>query len=281
VWGYRTRDVTRLLGLTAAEVRRYAREGLVPARRGPRGEWRFSFQDLVLLKLAASLAQASIPAARLRRALRRLRQQLPADRSLAGVHVSADRDEVVVRDGGTAWHPLSGQLLIDFDVKEVARQVAPLVRDASQRDRRGAPAHGAEEFYAWGCDLEAGAPEEAVTAYRRALELDPAHAGAHLNLGRLLHERGDLPGAERHYRQVLSSPGQAALAAFNLGTVLEDRGLHEPALRAYLDALAAEPTLADAHFNAARLLEAGGRKTEALRHLGAYRQLEVVGRRGP
>ena len=281
MWGYRARDVSRLLGLPEAEARRYAREGLVPARRGPRGEWRFSFQDLVLLRVAAELARARIPAARLRRALRRLRAQLPADRSLAGVHLSADRDEVVVRDGGTAWHPESGQLLIDFDVREVARRVAPLVREAGRRERDDGPARGAEEFYEWGCDLEPGAPDEAVTAYERALELDPGHAGAHLNLGRLLHERGDLAAAERHYRQVLASPGQAALAAFNLGTVLEDRGLRDPALRAYLDALSAEPTLADAHFNAARLLEASGRKAEALRHLGAYRQLEVTGRRGP
>lgn len=280
MWGYRARDVTRLLGLPEAEVRRYAREGLVPARRGSRGEWRFGFQDLVLLKVAADLTQASVPAARLRRALRRLREQLPADRSLAGVHVSADRDEVVVRDGGTAWHPESGQLLIDFDVREVARRVAPLVRDAGRRDGDG-PARGAEEFYEWGCDLEPGAPEQALTAYRRALELDPAHEGAHLNLGRLLHERGELAAAERHYRQVLASPGRGALAAFNLGTVLEDRGQADPALQAYLDALAAEPTLADAHYNAARLLEARGRKAEALRHLGAYRQLAVAGRRGP
>jgi tetratricopeptide (TPR) repeat protein len=279
VWGYRVRDVTRLIGLAEPEVRRYAREGLVPARRGPRGEWRFAFQDLVLFRAAADLARASISPARLRRALRRLRQQLPADRSLAGVHVSADRDEVVVRDGGTAWHPESGQLLIDFDVREVARRVAPLVRAASQRTGDDAPAHGAGEFFEWGCDLEPGAPAEAVTAYRQALELDPTHAGAHLNLGRLLQEQGDLAGAERHYRLALPSPGQGALAAYNLGTVLEDRGLNDSALQAYLDALAAEPTLADAHFNAARLLEARGLKAEALRHLGAYRRLEGAGRR--
>jgi tetratricopeptide (TPR) repeat protein len=273
VFGYRARDVTRLLGLPEEEVRRYAREGLVPARRGPRGAWRFSFQDLVLLRVAADLARASIPAARLRRALRRLRQQLPAGRSLAGVHVSADRDQVVVRDGGTAWHPESGQLLIDFDVREVASQVASLVRDASQGDERDAPARAAVEFYEWGCDLEDGAPEQAQAAYRRALELEPAHAGAHLNLGRLLQDRGALEAAEAHYRQALASPAHAALAAFNLGTALEDRGRPDNALEAYLEALAAEPALADAHFNAARLLEARGRKAEALRHLATYRRL--------
>lgn len=273
MWGYRARDVSRLLGLPEEEVRRYAREGLVPARRGPRGEWRFSFQDLVLLRVAADLARASIPAARLRRALRRLRQQLPADRTLAAVHISADRDGVVVRAAGTAWHPESGQLLLDFDVEEVARRVAPFVREASRRDGTDGPARGAAEFYEWGCDLEPGAPAEAMTAYRRALELDPTHAGASLNLGRLLHEQGDLGGAERCYRQAIASPGHGALAAFNLGTLLDDRGLRDAALRAYLQALSMEPTMADAHFNAARILEAEGRQADALRHLGAYRRL--------
>jgi tetratricopeptide (TPR) repeat protein len=271
VWGYRARDVAQLLGLPEPEVRRYAREGLVPARRGARREWRFSFQDLVLLRAAADLTRAHIPAARLRRALRRLRQQLPADRSLAAVHVSVDGDQVVVRDGGAAWQPESGQLLIDFDVQDVARRVAPLVREVGL----GAPARGAGEFFEWGCDLEPGAPAAAVAAYRRALELDPGHAGAHLNLGRLLHERGDLASAERHYRLALAAPDQSALAAFNLGIALEDQGLPDEALRSYLLALAADPGLADAHFNAARLLEAGGRKVEALRHLGAYRKLDL------
>jgi tetratricopeptide (TPR) repeat protein len=269
---YRARDVTRLLGLPEAEVRRYAREGLVPARRGPRGAWRFSFQDLVLLRVVAELTRASVPAARLRRAMRRLRQQLPSDRLLAGVQVSADGEQVVVRLAGAAWHPESGQLLIDFDVREVASRVASLFRDASRGDDEAAPARVAGEFYEWGCDLEAGAPEEALAAYRRALELEPAHAGAHLNLGRLLQDRGELAAAEGHYRQALASP-VAALAAFNLGTVLEDRGRPDGALQAYRAALEAEPGLADAHFNAARLLEADGRKAEALRHLATYRRL--------
>jgi tetratricopeptide (TPR) repeat protein len=273
VFGYRARDVTRLLGLPEAEVRRYAREGLVPAHRGSRGAWRFSFRDLVLLRVAADLTRASIPAARLRRALRRLRQQLPADRDLAGVHVSADRHQVVVRDGGATWYPESGQLLIDFDVREVATRVAQLVRDASQGDDVAAPARAAGEFYEWGCDLERCAPQEAEAAYLKALELEPEHPGAHLNLGRLLHDQGELAAAEGHYRQALASPELVALAAYNLGTVLEDRGHRDAALEAYRAALAAEPALADAHFNAARLLEANGQKVEALRHLASYRRL--------
>jgi tetratricopeptide (TPR) repeat protein len=181
----------------------------------------------------------------------------------------------VVRDGGAAWHPESGQLLIDFDVREVASCVASLLRSAGQGegDERGEPERVAGDFYEWGCDLEPDAPGEALAAYGKALELEPAHAAAHLNLGRLLQAQGDLAAAEGHYRQALASAEHAALAAFNLGTVLEDRGRRDEALSAYRSALDAEPTLADAHFNAARLLEARGQKAEALRHLATYRRL--------
>ena len=46
---YTTRDVARLLGLSEAQVRSQARGYLAPDR-GPRNAYRFSFQDLVLLR---------------------------------------------------------------------------------------------------------------------------------------------------------------------------------------------------------------------------------------
>ena len=274
MWGYRTGDVARLLALDEAEVRRFARDGLVTPRRAARGAFRFSFQDLVLLKAAAGLTRAEVPAWRVRRALKRLRAQLPEGRTLAEVHVSADGDRVVVRHGGAAYEPETGQLLIDFDVVDLARQVAPLVRDGV---RGGGPARDADEWYHLGYDLEAAEPEEAVAAYRRALEGASDHAGAHLNLGRLLQARGKPEEAEGHYRAALADPVLGALAAFNLGGVLEDEGREADALEAYRRALAEDPALADAHFNAARLLEKAGRGAEALRHLGAYRRLAGEG----
>jgi len=272
VFGYRVRDVSRLLGLAAGAVRRYAREGLVPARRGARGEWRFTFQDLVLLRAAAELGRARLPRARVRRSLLGLRRQLPAGRSLAAVQISADGTRVVARDGAAAWHPESGQLLLDFHdfrVSDLARRVGPLLRAGGD-----GPARGADEYYQWGCDLEPGAPGEARLAYRRALELDPRHAGAALNLGRLIHEDGDAAAAEALYRQALGQGGEPGLAAFNLGIALEDQGRADEALEAYRAALREDPELSDAHFNAARLLEASGRRAEALRHLSAHRRLE-------
>jgi tetratricopeptide (TPR) repeat protein len=259
-----------MLDLPVGEVRRLARDGFVAPRRGPRNELRFSFQDLVLLRTAASLRHARISRARVRRALRSLRAQLPEGRPLHTVRVCAEGDRVVVQDGGARWQPETGQTLLDLDVGDLARRVAPVVRAAV---RRSAAPLDVDAWYRWGCDLDDAAPAEAEAAYRRALAIDPHHAGAHLNLGRLLHERGDLRAAELHYRLAAASPGHRALAAFNLGVALEDQGLADEALLAYARALEADRTLADAHHNAARLLERLGRRDDALRHLAEYRRL--------
>lgn len=277
MWGYGARDVSRMLGLSASRVRAWAREGLVSPRRGPRGELRFSFHDLVLLRTARDLLRARVPAPRVKRALRRLRAQLPEGRSLAGVRVTAEGDDVLVRDGAAAWRPDSGQVVLDFEVRDVAAQIAPLILQASQAAgaARGAgDAADAEGFYEWACDLEDGAPEQAREAYRRALTLDPAHYGANLNLGRLLHERADLPAAERHYRRALAARPDEPGALYNLGVALEDQGRGEEALAAYEACLARDPGHADGHHNAARLCERLGRRQQALRHLHAARRIQ-------
>ena len=82
--GYTTEEVARLLGLSPAQIRSYTRAGFLSPSpsRAARGELRFSFQDLVLLRAAKGLMAARIPAAQIRRSLRRLKQQLPRGRAL-------------------------------------------------------------------------------------------------------------------------------------------------------------------------------------------------------
>ncbi|HEU4384719.1 MAG TPA: tetratricopeptide repeat protein [Anaeromyxobacteraceae bacterium] len=268
MWGYPTRDVARTLGLPESRVRSFARAGFARPRRGPRGELRFSFEDLVLLRAAAGLLRARVPPRRVRQALRRLRQELPEGHGLAGVSIAADGERVVVRQGGALWRPESGQTVFDFEVKDLAEKVAPLLdRPAANR------ALAAADWYEWGCDLEDGAPEQAKGAYRRALALDPAHPGANLNLGRLLHGAGDPGAAEVHYRRALLARPGDAVALYDLGVALEDRGRLEEALGCYRRALEIEPAMVDAHHNAARLCERMGRRAEVVRHLAALRRL--------
>src|SRR5437879_143972 len=229
--GYTTEEVARLLGLSPAQIRSYTRAGFLSPARGGRGNLRFTFQDLVLLKAAKGLLAARIPAAKIRGSLRRLKQQLPRGRALSALRITAEGHRVVVRDEAIAWPAASGQLVLGFDA--------------------------------------------ASDAYRRALELDPHHADAHVNLGRLLVEADRAEEAETHFRAAVADHPGHATAWFNLGIALEDRRRPNDAVKAYEQAIVADRRLADAYFNLARLYEQAGKKAAALRHLSIYRRLTV------
>jgi tetratricopeptide (TPR) repeat protein len=271
--GYTSREVAKLLGLPVGRVLGFVRSGFLAPQRGARGEFRFSFPDLVLLRTAKELIGQRIATRRVKAALRRLRAELPQGRPLSTVSVAAEGGRVVVYDGRRRWNPESGQQLFSFKVADLARKVAPLAERQARRARAVAPRLRAEDWFDLGCELEATIPQDARDAYRRAIELDPTHADAHTNLGRLLHEAGELEAAEAHYREALACDPRELTAAFNLGVVLEDRGASEEAIAAYQRVLAGDPRYADAHYNLARLYERVGRGVAAVRHLRIYRRL--------
>jgi tetratricopeptide (TPR) repeat protein len=274
--GYTTRQVAEILGLTEERVRSFARAGLLEPQRGPGNSLRFTFQDIVLLRTAKGLLDQEVPARRVRSALLSLRVQLPQGRPLSAVRVSAVGDRVLVLDQDTAWEPETGQVALDFSVGELAVRVEPFAPDV-------APSEGddgelsADDWYDVALDLEAVSVEKARTAYRRAIALDPGHAEAHLNLGRLLHEVGDVAGAESHYRQACAADPESALATFNLGVALEDRGESHEAMAAYRRALKLDDGIAEAHFNLGRLCEAAGDKRGAVLHLAQYKRIQERG----
>jgi len=270
---YTTRDVAKLLGLSEAQVRSQARVGYLAPDRGPHNSYRFSFQDLVLLRTAKALSEARIAPRRIRRALRTLTRQLPAGRSLSGLRISSEGHRIVVRDGSETWNPESGQLLLDFHVAELANRAAPTARRLARRARRSDEPLTAEQWYSLGVDLESAAPQDARDAYTRAVALDPRHASARVNLGRWLQEDGHPELAVAEYRAALASQPRHPTAAFNLGTALEELGRRAEAIEAYRRALDADDRFADAHFNLARLYEQSGKRAAALRHLKAYKML--------
>ena len=264
---FTVREVSQMLGLSPAQIRGFASKGFLTPERGQRGELRFGFHDLVILRTAGELSSARIPQRKVQRVLEKLREQLPEGRSLAGLRIAADGDRVVVRDGGTVWNPESGQSLFDFTVDEIAEVVH------AHETAESAQGNEVDDWFEAACDLEAIDPDSAIDAYKRVLEADPKHADAHVNLGRLLHERRAPVAAEKHYRAALDADPEHDTAAFNLGVALEDLGRVRDAIEAYEIALRINSKNGDAHYNLAGLYERRGDKAAAVRHLKACKAL--------
>jgi hypothetical protein len=295
--GYSAQEVAAMLGLPPARLRAYVRSGLLSEEQGEHGRRRFSFQDLLLLRTAEGLVAERIPPRRVVQALIKLRAHLDrgrpeaagADeasvRPLTGVPLSTDGDRIVAHEGAARWQPESGQMLLTFpetrpdDGNADADGPIPIGarRSGAATERAPTGATGgevsADDLYRIAGTLEETDPVHAVHTYRQALALDPGHADAHVNLGRLLHEAGELGEAERHYRATLGLRPDDATAAFNLAVAIEDQGRDDEALEQYERAITIDGRNADAHYNAARLYEKMGKYTAAIRHLRAYREL--------
>ncbi len=231
------REVQRLLGLPRSTIRTLVGAGFVSPARGPRNAWRFSFQDLIVLRTAQALAVAKVPARRIARSMKALRRHLPASMPLSGLSIAADADRVVVREGSGRWQADSGQYLLAFE---------------------GSPADGSLSV------LERPRSE----AREPAVDVDE-----HINRGCQLHEAGLFAEAERAYREGMKTCGEEPLLFYNLGVLLED--MHRPleAIESYEAALRLDDGLADGHYNVALLYEALGRPREAIRHMAHYRRL--------
>ena len=275
--GFSTREVARLLRVNQGRVRSLVYAGFVTPGRGPGRRYRFSFQDVVVLRAARDLVASRIPASRIAHIVSQLRAELPGGRSLASLRITADGSQVVVREGGEAWEPESGQMLLDFSVADLVVRAMPLARRAAAAARESGDEMRAEDWFALGYELEATELDEAIRAYREALRLDPRHVEAHVNLGRLLHERGAVAEAARHYRKAASLRPADATAAYDLGVALQDLGRFEEAAEVYGAAIELAPGHADTYFNLSAVYERLGHDALAIRHLKTYRQL-VTGR---
>jgi hypothetical protein len=288
---YSVRDIERVLQLSRSTIRSLVDGGFVKPARGPRREYRFSFQDLVVLRAARTLMHARVSPRRIRRSLRDLRHHLPDTVPLSGLSICAVGDHVVVREGRSHWD-VNGQYLLGLDVsvdggelrvaewkaRESQRAAAPDSGPVTEGPPPGAqsaraPAADPDVWFERALAAEATDAGAALRAYERAVQLDSGFVAAWTNWGRLLQERGDRQAAEDVYQRALEQCGPDAVLLFNLGVLLEDEGRTSAALDAYQRAIGEDPDLADCHYNLARLYEVLGKPQHAIRHLGQYRRL--------
>lgn len=257
-----TKDVQRLCGLPAVAIRSLVRAGHVrPVKVA--GKSRYSFQDLLVLRTASALRAAKVPAHKINRALRMIREAEEIAGQRGALSVTALGRRVAVQEGRGLRDSETGQYALPLEAAAVP-SVHALRSTVDDR------ADQADAHFGRGVELEDTDPAGARAEYRACLGLDARHAGARLNLGRLLHLDGELKEAERVYR---GNAAPDAQLSFNLALVLEDLARGPEAVLAYREAIALDPGSADAHFNLARLCALDGDARSALRHLLAYRRL--------
>ena len=272
---YTIRSIQEMLGLSRGVISGLIASGFVTPTRGARQEYRFTFQDVVLLRTAAELQAARIAPRRILQSLRKLKEKLPAELPLAGLRISAVGNDVTVRDGRSQWQAESGQLVMDFELAPVKGSVAFLQRASAHAPApASAPPDDIDAVFNRGEALESTDRRAAEAAYRKVLALDPDHADAYLNLGALLCEAKRCKEAVALYDEALKRKPDEALLHFNRAVALEDQGRWVESLASYNASLQLAPDLADAHYNAARLHEQLGDAKNAVRHFSAYRRLE-------
>lgn len=262
--------VQAMLGLSRRIVTGLIAAGFVTPTRGRRNEWRFTFQDLTLLRAAHALQAQNIPARRILRSLAQLKATLPDELPRAGLRITAQGGDIAVRDRSGRLQAGSGQLLLDFDVTPVAGSVTLLER-ATPGD---AQAPDAPSLFRQALALETTHPAAAEAAYLQTLALAPDCEDAWLNLGAMLDAAGRHAELARLSDAALRHCPRSALLHFNRAVAMDQLDRLDEAAAGYERSLALDPSLADAHYNLAQLHQQAGDARGALRHYSAYRRLQ-------
>lgn len=112
--------------------------------------------------------------------------------------------------------------------------------------------------------IAAGRWADALTAYQRAVALNPDGADAQCNLGAVLNEMGRPAEAEAPLRRAIALRPDYVQAYGNLGNALKALGRAEEAVAVYARALELAPRAALLHYNLGIAQAALGRHADAL-----------------
>lgn len=266
----------RLLRISNTILTTWERHGFVaPARH-------YRFHDLVALKSLAQLRRNRVRPERIRRIVDTLRARLSGVHDpLAELKIFCDGRRVSVQVDGHKMEPISGQLLLDFDRETLRRLLEFPAAPAAQTEALAAEAvrRQAQAWFEKGVALEQQGERAAdvISAYAKAVELDPESAGAWLNLGTVHYNERHWTEAEQCYRKALGARPDYALAHYNLGNLFDETARPREAIEEYRKALELDPTYADAHYNLALLYQGVHEPLSALRHWRIYLQLEPDG----
>jgi tetratricopeptide (TPR) repeat protein len=269
VYRYSRADLLRILRITQRQLAAWERAGLVATAES------YSFFDLLQVKKVRDLCAEKVRPRMIRQSLQAMQKQAAGMENPlieAGAYRTQHR-RIAFRHEGKLLEPIAGQFLMDFSPEE------KVVASKRSSAPKSVPVENVAELFARGIALEENPATQsaAMDCYLKVLEIEPAHAAAHINLGTLYYNRQEYQGAEQHYRAAIQIDPRYALAYFDLGNVLDETGRVAEAIQTYKTALQLAPTYADAHYNLALAYEKTREPRRALRHWQAYVKLDTSG----
>jgi DNA-binding transcriptional MerR regulator len=200
-------EIARLLGVRPSRLRILDKSGIVTPSGRRRGRRAYTFADLIQVRAADALLSRRVRLRDVTRALAVLKKSLPRiTRPLAELRIVSDGRSLVVRSRDGDFEPLSGQMLLDLEVKDLRDDVVRVLRPSAGRERTKT----AYELYLRASELDED-PEtmaEAEVLYKRAIDLDPWLTIAYTNLGNICFRRQDTTRAEELYKKALTIDGR-------------------------------------------------------------------------
>ena len=266
------KQAASLLDLPPGRLRYWERIGLVKPSLVEGRRAFYNFKDLICLRTAGGLFHRGLSAEKIQESILSLRAKFPEfDEHLSNKRISVLSDRVILSNKYRLIDTHAGQLLLKFDLDEFSREIEASVGTEVE-------AKTAQEWFEEGHRLDAS-PEgygEALLAYRHAVRIDPGHADAFVNMGRIYFHQRKFIDAQRCFRQALKKSPYHAKAAFNLANVLDELSCTAESVQWYERAIEAKPDFADVYFNLARAAEKLGDWDKAVRHWKAYLTLDPV-----
>src|SRR5580700_10818305 len=145
------REVAKLLGVSETRLRSLDRAKVV-SPSGQKGKQRaYTFQDLIALRATRELLKHRVRLRDVARAIGALRATLPrVTRPLQELRIVGDGRRVIVRSDAGSFEPLTGQMVLDFQVEALRDDVVRLLRPRGGSER----ARTAYDLYAQASSLD-------------------------------------------------------------------------------------------------------------------------------
>jgi tetratricopeptide (TPR) repeat protein len=266
---FSTRSAARILAVSPDRIRYWVKRQLIRPSGTEGGQYRFAFNDLLVMRLAKDLLPGRRHLETVQRCFERVRNILGPARPVTSIRLANEDGRIVVRERDFAFEAESGQLILDFDSM---RALLKLEEGASARRAKTATAETAMET----AKAARTASEEALIArnmFAEILASGTRNADVHLKISAILERDGDLPSALKHLLSAATIEPANVEVHSRLGALYRKRGDLQSSLKSFIRALEFDSDSLDAHQNLAELYENMGRKREALRHLSAVNRL--------